>query len=840
MKSSRKVYRLLATILCITLLVSSSPALLATQSEVAAEHDAKAFLTDGDLSIAELTAKVLPENERPEIISMEAIRENNNVHRLYEQETDLNSVVFQNRDGTKTMYYFEDAVKYKAADSTVRDKSNILYEQISDRRFRDDYALVNADNDINTYFPRLLNDLTGVVVTDGGVTVEMHPLTSGDESAPVAEQRADNYVYYDRVFGEGSALRYTPIYTGVKEDIVLERDIEVYEFSFVVTAQGLTPRIDGNRVVLYDKDGNQAAALSEIFIYDSAEEQNTSFYSKVSVSETENRDEFIYTIHVDREFLQSTETVYPVYIDPTLTINVSGTGTTKTIIDTPVYSGVSTNCQGANIWNIVGFANTASSGYGVGRTLMKFPGLMNNATFQSIGASQVNSLRLFLNEASGKTTSSTIFANLYTGAAWNETNTAYNHVTWNGYGTQLSSQTFSTSNVWITFDLTSAVSTWKANSTTADKGIMLRNSNETSDSGRKDFRSTENSTNKPYLVLDYTTVIPVTSVSVSPTSVSLKANNTQSLTATVLPSNATNRSVTWSSNNTTVATVSTTGVVTGRAAGIAVITATAADGSGKSGTSTVNVYQTTFQTTVSSRTVTFSSEISSTPTWPDRTNAKNESARLFDKWPAYSESRYFDLPTSYRGDRILDIWIAAYATRIGGWATGNVNASAYLQRFLDKNGNTYTQNFKAMCDSWPTANTIKTNELNATLAASEALARSGQSVVFYTTSEIDHLVNESTDWGRAIGSYTTKIKCTVSVTGTNTYDATIVYSLHDFYDWDRTLTSMGNLPVSPRDMWELHHGGLGKNYEIVGTNTVRITWTKGQRLGAGASKISDQ
>jgi hypothetical protein len=253
----------------------------------------------------------------------------------------------------------------------------------------------------------------------------------------------------------------------------------------------------------------------------------------------------------------------------------------------------------------------------------------------------------------------------------------------------------------------------------------------------------------------------------------------------------------------------------------------------------VTVYNTTFQTTVSSKTVVFSAEISSTPIWPDRTAAKNDSVALYDQWPAHSMSRYYGLPTLYRVDSILSIHQLAYLTRIGGWATGNPNASDYLQRFLDNNGNTHTQNFKAMCDSWTTANDIKTNELNATLAASEALARQGLNVVFYTTSEIDHLISGSTDWGRAIGSYTTGIKCTVSVTGTNTYSATIVYSLYDYYDWDYTIYSMGNLPVSPCDMWELHHGGLGKNYEIVGSNTITVSWAKGQRLGTGATKSSD-
>ncbi|MDR1094635.1 MAG: Ig-like domain-containing protein [Clostridiales bacterium] len=67
-------------------------------------------------------------------------------------------------------------------------------------------------------------------------------------------------------------------------------------------------------------------------------------------------------------------------------------------------------------------------------------------------------------------------------------------------------------------------------------------------------------------------------------------NGTQTLTASILPVNATDKTVTWSSGNETVATVnSETGTVTALTAGVARITATAADGSGISGYKDITV-----------------------------------------------------------------------------------------------------------------------------------------------------------------------------------------------------------------------------------------------------------
>lgn len=68
-----------------------------------------------------------------------------------------------------------------------------------------------------------------------------------------------------------------------------------------------------------------------------------------------------------------------------------------------------------------------------------------------------------------------------------------------------------------------------------------------------------------------------------------KRGKTYRLKATVLPTTASNRKVKWSSNNTRIATVSSSGTVTAKGTGTCTITCTAADGSGKSDKCTVRV-----------------------------------------------------------------------------------------------------------------------------------------------------------------------------------------------------------------------------------------------------------
>ena len=89
------------------------------------------------------------------------------------------------------------------------------------------------------------------------------------------------------------------------------------------------------------------------------------------------------------------------------------------------------------------------------------------------------------------------------------------------------------------------------------------------------------------ITIDAQTNVPVTGVSLDQSALTLTEDGTSQLTATVQPSNATNKGVTWSSDNETVATVQN-GTVTAVKEGTATITVTTADG-GFTDTCTVTV-----------------------------------------------------------------------------------------------------------------------------------------------------------------------------------------------------------------------------------------------------------
>lgn len=81
----------------------------------------------------------------------------------------------------------------------------------------------------------------------------------------------------------------------------------------------------------------------------------------------------------------------------------------------------------------------------------------------------------------------------------------------------------------------------------------------------------------------------VTAIAVTPSTQSITIGGTTRLRATITPTDATNQNVKWSSKQEAVASVSESGVVTGKTAGVAHIVASAQDGSNVTGEAQITV-----------------------------------------------------------------------------------------------------------------------------------------------------------------------------------------------------------------------------------------------------------
>ena len=147
---------------------------------------------------------------------------------------------------------------------------------------------------------------------------------------------------------------------------------------------------------------------------------------------------------------------------------------------------------------------------------------------------------------------------------------------------------------WLTLDSNGTIS---GTPTAAGTSTFTVTATNASGSDSKQFSLTINP--KP--------TVSVTGVSLNKNTLELYTGKNETLIATVEPSDATNKNVTWSSSNDTVATVDNSGNVKAVGAGTATITATAADGSGKFATCKVTVTQSTYSISADTKALDFGS-----------------------------------------------------------------------------------------------------------------------------------------------------------------------------------------------------------------------------------------
>lgn len=478
-------------------------------SEESVEEADRNLLKDlmpGDLSLVELSDKELDDYEIPEVISVKDIKEKEHANRLFAQETDDYSIVFQNKDGSKTMYYFDEPIKYTDENGTVCDKSTKLSEAD-----KDGYAFVSAENDINVYMPEQLDSETGIIVKSDEYTIEMSPVDSdkADVSDIITEteNKYDKHdiVEYNDVFGDDTTIEYSAQLNGVKENIILDRYNGKNEFSFDVDTNGLSLKDEGGYFSIVDGEKEEiVGTVSEVILFDSSNGENTIVPQGYVTGYTavKNADgSYTITITLDNEWLKN-EAVYPVTIDPTIKLSTSGSGSSKTILDAPLYSKKSTTNFGSYSIGTVGYQDST---YGAGRLIVRFPGLDSNATYKSLKANEIESAKLYMYEGTGNSGTSTLQVRYSSQTSgWVETAPTYANTS--AGGSVMSTTKISKSGT-CTFDFTTLAIASKYSGYDIKKGIVITNANETNASLRRSFYMTENSSSKPRVVVQWNPLV---------------------------------------------------------------------------------------------------------------------------------------------------------------------------------------------------------------------------------------------------------------------------------------------------------------------------------------------
>ena len=257
----------------------------------------------------------------------------------------------------------------------------------------------------------------------------------------------EKVVEYANAFGDGYHLQYNPISSGVKENILIDAYNGTNTFQFKIKAQGLVPeKSEGDMIGFVDEQtGEIVCYINQTYVRDSyvdgkdefasAEVGGTESETQLDANEVNNDEiadikidgaevdnvrvdvttsstvkaddsevngikhisfdnyytvealgdyEYLLTSVVDKEFLESETTVYPVLIDPTISRG--------SILSASVFSG--TSARAINDYSTIGNL----SGYGQGRTYIKTNALQK---YKYINPDKISSAYYHAKEISG-------------------------------------------------------------------------------------------------------------------------------------------------------------------------------------------------------------------------------------------------------------------------------------------------------------------------------------------------------------------------------------------------------------------------------------------------------
>jgi len=229
----------------------------------------------------------------------------------------------------------------------------------------------NTENYYNIKLPVNISSGTGIEIENAGKWMEIVPL-GGDFSKPYAK---GNAVLYNDVL-DGVDYQYTILNNNVKEDIILNKYVDVNEFEFEIKAKNLKVEESNGIIYLYsDEEDEPVFTIVAPVMTDASGE--VSFDVVLTL---ENRDgKNIAVVTADKEWLKDPQRAYPLRIDPTVNIPSSD-------ITVDAVKSYYTGAVGDNGYTYIGYDMGAENN-GMQRTYLEFnydfSGISNEARINS-------------------------------------------------------------------------------------------------------------------------------------------------------------------------------------------------------------------------------------------------------------------------------------------------------------------------------------------------------------------------------------------------------------------------------------------------------------------------
>ncbi len=415
----------------------------------------------------ELAEPIHPD-EVPEIIDYNTALLKNHVKRLYDEEgNNLNTLVFLNTDGSKTVYLYNHPVKYIDENGTIQDISLEIEDSVSlDSGFR------SVSSSAKVLFPTAL--AAGVHIQDSYTTVKMvhEPAAKSDDVLSIADNETEqegrqiskNVIEYS--YDARTRIQYSLTYTGFKERIIVDEFTGETEYRFTLNTNGESLKQINGSYFLVDETNTVRMAIGDVLVK-TADGKNNTLASIIPTTIVEGQ-EYALSIVLDEAYLSSESTVYPISIEPTVE-TVSETGN--------AIEDVTISDEASDGFSDVLYIGLRDNG-GMSRVLMRFPGLDLSAMGPD---AEITLAAVELHDLLCETDEMDVYCHIIESEDWTEsTADGSNDELWR-VGRFLSQRKISYSNgIALTvphrysFDITKAVQGWIDGTCSRDKGIMFK------------------------------------------------------------------------------------------------------------------------------------------------------------------------------------------------------------------------------------------------------------------------------------------------------------------------------------------------------------------------------
>ena len=339
---------------------------------------------------------------------------------------DIYSLKLEREDDSGIAEVFSTPIKFidEHKEKQFIDTSLVSSDRISSA---EGYEYRNAANSFTVEFSVLANK--GLRVNNAFTLAIFNNESAIDKKGFVdkSETGAGKFIYEDG-FGPGTTVEYINTEIGVKENIILEKNICKNTFDFIFNSKTHIPILSEEKTSINIVDKNDYDKIdysfSNLFVYDSFKSEKQNFENNGSSFRHLNQncyyeltrnsnDEYIITVVVPKEYLNNPNVVYPVIIDPTISVNSISSNIADAFI-----SQSSPNSNFSS-YEYLRFGNTSSSG-GRNYFFVWFRNLPSIPSSYVISKASLN-----LTFLPGQTTSSTGAAYRVTGH-WAEAT-----ITWN-------------------------------------------------------------------------------------------------------------------------------------------------------------------------------------------------------------------------------------------------------------------------------------------------------------------------------------------------------------------------------------------------------------------------